>query len=118
MQKLTLTKKINQEANVDFENIPDNVENILNGKITQGEIRLTVKIIMNQYINSWPCEQTAQGIYFYYFLYCMTVQQFPDNHLGRFQMYISNFTKENWKTRCQFFKLLFFYIFNDVLMFL
>ena len=37
------------------ENIPDNVENILNGKITQGEIRLAVKIIMNQYINSWPC---------------------------------------------------------------
>ena len=41
-------KRINKEAiNVDFENILDNVGNILNGKITQGEIRLAVKILMN-----------------------------------------------------------------------
>jgi len=47
----THPKKKNQEAIVDFENIPDNVENILNGKIIQGEIRLAVKILMNQFLD-------------------------------------------------------------------
>lgn len=45
LQKLTLAKKKIQNLML-TENIPDNVENILNGKITPGEIRLAVKIIM------------------------------------------------------------------------